>query len=85
MNALPVPLFLAVEHGVLVAWQHLSLGRHLGLPRLERLERLPLPREGLVEGVDHGVDGPEALPLAGFLEPRQPPGDLPVYPGTSRC
>lgn len=38
VNALSVLLLLAVEHGVLVSWQHLGLGGHLSLPSLDQLD-----------------------------------------------
>lgn len=78
MDAFSILLLLAVEDGVFVLGPHLRLGRHLGLPPLQVLERLALPRQRLVDGRHDGVDGLEAVSLASLLELGQPPGDLPA-------
>ena len=70
MNALSVPLFLPVEYGVFILWQHLLLRRHLGLPPLQGLERLSLLRERLVEGRNHAVHGAQPSSLPHLLELR---------------
>lgn len=38
MNTLSVLLLLAIEHCVLVSWQHFGLGGHLSLPSLDQLD-----------------------------------------------
>lgn len=83
MDALPVSLLLAVEDGVLVLGQHLGLGGHRLLPRLEGGERVALLGERGVEGRDDRVDGPEPPSLPGLLEARQSPGSLPAMIGTN--
>ena len=78
VNGLSVLLFLAVEDGVFVLWQHLLLGWHLVLPALNRLDLDTLLGERLINDRDDGVDGAKALALAGLLVLGEPPWDLPV-------
>lgn len=77
MNALPVPLYLAVKDCVLVLGQHLLLSGHLLLPAGQRVQRLALLGKCRTERVNNRVDGLQPLALAEFLEPRQPPWDFP--------
>lgn len=77
VDSLSVLLLLPVEHGVLVLGQHLGLGGHLGLPTLQRLQRLTLLRQRGVDRRNDAIHGPEAQSVSAFLELGQAPGDLP--------
>lgn len=82
MNSLPVSLCLAVEQGVFVLGQHLSLGRHLLLPPLQRLQGLSLFSQGSIDGRNDGIDGSQSAPLSDLLELGHPPRDLPIRSGS---
>ena len=77
VNALAIPLRLAIEQRVLVLGQHLSLRRHLRLPILQCRNGLPLLRQRRVQRRDDIVDGPETLSVPPLLELGQTPGDFP--------
>lgn len=78
VNALAVPLLLAIEDGVLVLGQHLGLGGHLSPPAPHRLDSLSLLGEGVLDGGDDVVNGPQPAALPELLELGHAPWDLPV-------
>lgn len=79
VNALAIPLLVTGEDGVLVLGQHLGLGGHLSPPALHRLDSLSLFGEGVLNGVDNAVHGPQAAALPELLELGHAPWDLPVF------
>jgi hypothetical protein len=78
VDALAVPLDLAVKNRVLVLGQHLLLRRHLRLPALDLLHAESEARKRTVERRDDAVDVPETLALAVLLVARQAPRDFPL-------
>lgn len=78
MDALAVPLLLAVEDGVLVLGQHLGLGGHLSPPAFHRLDGLTLLGKSVLNGGDDIVNGPQPAALPELLELGHAPWDLPV-------
>ncbi|EGO57906.1 hypothetical protein NEUTE1DRAFT_110080 [Neurospora tetrasperma FGSC 2508] len=78
VDALAVPLLLAVEDGVLVLGQHLGLGGHLSPPAFHRLDGLTLLGKSVLNGGDDVVNGPQSAALPELLELGHAPWDLPV-------
>ena len=78
MHTLPILARLPVEHGVLVAREHLRLGRHLFLPAGDCAHRGARAGKRGVDGCDDAVDVAQAGPVSGLLGRRETPGDLPV-------
>lgn len=78
MNALAIPLHLAIKHAVFVLGQHLLLRRHLLLPALDLLQALAHAAQRVVERADDAVDMAQALAVAVFLVSREAVGDFPA-------
>ena len=58
VDALAVPLGLAVEHGVLVAGEHLGFGGHLSLPPLDGRTLLARLGQRIAQYLNNCVDRP---------------------------
>jgi hypothetical protein len=75
---LPIPLNLLIKNRIFIPGQHFLLRRHLLLPHLHLLHRCALSRERRVNSSHDRVDVAQTFALAGFLVPRESPGDFPV-------
>ena len=77
MHAFPILAHLPIEHGILVAREHLRLGRHLLLPACDCAHGGARPGEGRVDDGHDSIDAPEAVAMPVFLCWRETPRDFP--------
>ena len=82
MDALPIALFLPIEHRIFILRSHLRLRWHLLFPPLQlhcRFHLLLL--EGIVNGCYDIVDETKAFTLTALLGGGEAPRDFPVGKG----
>ena len=67
VNSLPVPLHLPIKHRIFILGQHLLLPWHLRLPPNHLLHALAPLRKRIIQRLDDGIDGPEAIAVSVLL------------------